>query len=160
VFDRLKDFPPSEIDTVIPLTQKILQPIKSLRDLTRQLVQYSGKGNCLTHRRELRCSERHNGQVYEKYRAKARLLSVPSGGDFPDHRIKAAFVSGGLVLVYNALVDHAVDDRYRVLVGGFCCGLIALLYGFYYALDMRSHFRAKPHLVEPGLFRLAGAFLG
>jgi predicted component of type VI protein secretion system len=43
VFDRLKDFPPSEIDTVIPLTRKILQPIKSLRDLTRQLVQCSGK---------------------------------------------------------------------------------------------------------------------
>jgi hypothetical protein len=41
VFDRLKDFPPSEIDTVIPLSRKILQPIKSLRDLTRQLMQYS-----------------------------------------------------------------------------------------------------------------------
>jgi hypothetical protein len=42
VFDRLEDFPPSEIDTVIPLSRIILQPIKSLRDLTRQLVQYSG----------------------------------------------------------------------------------------------------------------------
>ena len=36
VFDRLKDFPPSKIDTVIPLSRKILQPIKSLPDLTRQ----------------------------------------------------------------------------------------------------------------------------
>jgi hypothetical protein len=41
-FDRLKDFPRSEIDTVIPLTRKILQPIKSLPDLARQLVQFSG----------------------------------------------------------------------------------------------------------------------
>ena len=40
VFDRLKDFLPSAIDNVIPLSQKILQPIKSLSDLTRQLVQY------------------------------------------------------------------------------------------------------------------------
>jgi predicted component of type VI protein secretion system len=42
VFDRLKDFLPSAIDNVIPLSQKILQPIKSLSDLTRQLVQYPG----------------------------------------------------------------------------------------------------------------------
>lgn len=42
VFDRLKDFLRSEIDTVIPLAQKILQPIKSLTDLTHQLVQYPG----------------------------------------------------------------------------------------------------------------------
>ena len=33
---------PSEIDTVIPLSQKILHPIKSLSDLTRQLVQFPG----------------------------------------------------------------------------------------------------------------------
>jgi hypothetical protein len=42
VFDRLTDFPRSGIDTVIPLTQKIRQPIKSLTDLTHQLVQYTG----------------------------------------------------------------------------------------------------------------------
>jgi hypothetical protein len=59
VFDRLKDdagqdvqMPrspgmgvsglPSEIDTVIPLSQKILHPIKSLSDLTRQPVQFPG----------------------------------------------------------------------------------------------------------------------
>jgi hypothetical protein len=33
---------PSEIDTVIPLSQKILHPIKSLSDLTRQLAQFPG----------------------------------------------------------------------------------------------------------------------
>jgi hypothetical protein len=42
VFDRLTDFPHSEIDTVIPLLRKIRPPIKSLTDLARQLVQYSG----------------------------------------------------------------------------------------------------------------------
>jgi len=42
VFDRLRDFLRSEIDTVIPLVQKIPQPIKSLTDLTHQLVQYPG----------------------------------------------------------------------------------------------------------------------
>ncbi len=42
VVDRLKYFLPSEIDTVIPLSQKILQPIKFLSDLTRQLVQFPG----------------------------------------------------------------------------------------------------------------------
>jgi hypothetical protein len=42
VFDRLRDFPRSEIYTVIPLTPIIPQPIKSLTDLTHQLMQYSG----------------------------------------------------------------------------------------------------------------------
>ncbi len=60
VFDRLKDdagqdvqMPrspgmgvsglPSEIDTVIPLSQKILQPTKSLRDLTQPLIKHPGR---------------------------------------------------------------------------------------------------------------------
>jgi len=38
VFNRLKHFFPSEIATAIPLGQKMLQSIKSLSDLTRQLV--------------------------------------------------------------------------------------------------------------------------
>ena len=42
VFDRLKHFLASEIDTVIPLGKKMLQPIKSSTDLMRQLVQYPG----------------------------------------------------------------------------------------------------------------------
>ena len=41
VFDRLKYFRRSEIHKVIPLTQKILQPIKSLSDLTQQLAKHS-----------------------------------------------------------------------------------------------------------------------
>lgn len=40
VFARLEDFSQSKIDTVIPLLRKILQSIKSLTDLTRQLMQY------------------------------------------------------------------------------------------------------------------------
>jgi hypothetical protein len=40
VFDRLKNFLPSEIDIVISLGKKILQPIKSISDLSRQLVQF------------------------------------------------------------------------------------------------------------------------
>jgi hypothetical protein len=39
--DSLKDFPRSGIDTVIPLAPKILHPINSLRDFSRQLVQFS-----------------------------------------------------------------------------------------------------------------------
>jgi predicted component of type VI protein secretion system len=42
VFNRLKDFLPSEIDIVIPLSQKILQAIKSLRDLMQQLIKHPG----------------------------------------------------------------------------------------------------------------------
>jgi hypothetical protein len=42
VFDRLAISPLSEIDTVIPLNRKNRQPIKSLTDLTHQLVNYSG----------------------------------------------------------------------------------------------------------------------
>ena len=42
VFDCLTNFPHSEIHTGIPLPRKIRQPIKSLTDLTRQLVQYPG----------------------------------------------------------------------------------------------------------------------
>ena len=40
VLNRLKHFFPSEIATAIPLGQKMLQPIKSLSDLTRQLAQH------------------------------------------------------------------------------------------------------------------------
>ena len=43
VFDRLRNFPHSEIDNVIPLTRKIPQPIKSLTDLARQLVKFPGR---------------------------------------------------------------------------------------------------------------------
>ena len=39
VFDWLEHVLSSEIDTVIPLGQKMLQPTKPLADLTRQLVQ-------------------------------------------------------------------------------------------------------------------------
>ncbi len=40
IFDRLRDFPHSEIDNVISLTRKIPQPIKSARLL--QLVKFPG----------------------------------------------------------------------------------------------------------------------
>jgi hypothetical protein len=43
VFDRLTNFPLSGIDTVIPLDPKIRQSIKSLSDLTHQLVQLPGQ---------------------------------------------------------------------------------------------------------------------
>ena len=42
VFNHLRNFPPSEIVRAIPPGQKISQVIKSLTDLTRQLVQFSG----------------------------------------------------------------------------------------------------------------------
>ena len=41
IFDPLKKIPHSEIDTVIPLTRKILQEIKSLSDLTHQPTHFS-----------------------------------------------------------------------------------------------------------------------
>jgi len=42
VFDRRKDLLPSEIVPAIPLGQKIFPAVKSLTDLTRHLVQFSG----------------------------------------------------------------------------------------------------------------------
>jgi hypothetical protein len=39
VFNRLANFPHLEIDTVIPRDRIIPQPIKSLTDLTHQLMQ-------------------------------------------------------------------------------------------------------------------------
>jgi hypothetical protein len=42
VFDRQRDFLPSEIHKVIPLAQEIPLAIKSLTDLTHQLVQHAG----------------------------------------------------------------------------------------------------------------------
>ena len=42
VFDRLTNFPQSEMDTVIPLVRKIRQPLKSSTDLAQQLAQFPG----------------------------------------------------------------------------------------------------------------------
>ena len=42
VFDHRKDLLPSEIVPAIPLGQKIFPAVKSLTDLTRHLVQFSG----------------------------------------------------------------------------------------------------------------------
>jgi len=42
VFDRLRDFPYSETDTVVLFRRKVSQPGKALTDLTRQLVHYPG----------------------------------------------------------------------------------------------------------------------
>ena len=42
VFDRLRGFLRSAIHKVIPLTQKTPEPIKSLTDLTQQLMKHPG----------------------------------------------------------------------------------------------------------------------
>ena len=55
IFDRLTDFPHSEIDTVIPLPRIIRQSIKSSTDLTHQLVQHPGSVSPRPHANAIFC---------------------------------------------------------------------------------------------------------
>ncbi len=66
-------------------------------------------------------------------------------------------MASGFVLVDDALVDHAVDDRYGILVGRNSCVLVARITGVNDILDFATHQGAQTHIVLTGLFRLAGA---
>lgn len=68
-------------------------------------------------------------------------------------------MSRGLVLADDAFVDHAVNGRYRQLVGGRCGGAVASLTGIHNILDKCTHSGAQTHVVLAGFLRLAGALL-
>ena len=73
---------------------------------------------------------------------------------------EAALVTGGSILVDDALVDHAVDDRLSGLEGGRGIFRLAGVEGGTHFLDGSTHARALRHVVGPALHCLAGALLG
>jgi len=75
-------------------------------------------------------------------------------------RIQAALVASSLVLVDDALVDHAVDDRHGVLVGCHGSVFVAGITGIDDILDLGAHQGTQRHIVFAGLLGLAGAFPG
>jgi len=83
-----------------------------------------------------------------------------SDGECFNSLVQPAFVASGFVLVDDALVDHAVDDRHGVLVG--CCRsvLVAGITGLDDSLDLAAHEGAHAHIGLAGLLRLAGALSG
>ena len=66
-------------------------------------------------------------------------------------------MTSGLVLGNNALVDHAVDDRYSILVGCCSCFLVAGIACIDDVFDLGAHHGPHTHVVLAGLLRLAGA---
>ena len=83
-----------------------------------------------------------------------------SGREGLDHLVQAALVSGSLILINNAFVDHAVDHGHGQFEGIGSCRLVAFFDCADNVLDVGPHFRAEPHIVETRLFRLAGALPG
>ena len=69
-------------------------------------------------------------------------------------------MAGSLVLVDDALVDHAVDDGHGGFVSVRRCCLVAFFDGTDDILDVRPQLRALAHLVKPGFLGLLGAFAG
>ncbi len=72
--------------------------------------------------------------------------------------VQAALVTGGLVLVDNAFVGHAVDDRYSFVISRFGYCWVAANNCGVYLFDRRADERPEAGVVCPTLFRLAGAF--
>ena len=64
----------------------------------------------------------------------------------------------GLVAMDQALVGHAVDRGYSVLVGSFSCRLIAFFNSVVNAFDVGTHHSAHAHVVGATVNGLAGAF--
>jgi len=58
------------------------------------------------------------------------------GGERFDPLVQPALMASGLVLIDDALVDHAVDDRYRILVGCNSSILVAGITGLDDILDL------------------------
>ena len=73
------------------------------------------------------------------------------GGERFNPLVQPALVSSGLVLVDDALVDHAVDDRYGVLVGRHSRIFVAGIACVDDILDFGTHQGAQPHVVLAGL---------
>ena len=64
------------------------------------------------------------------------------------------------VLGDDALIDHTVDHRYRVLVGSRRGRFVTGITGNDNALDLGTHHRTQAHIVFAGFLRLTGAFSG
>jgi len=62
------------------------------------------------------------------------------------------------VLLNNALVDHAVDDRHGILVGRLCSVLVTGITCLDDVLNFGAHARAQPHIVLASFLGLLGAF--
>ena len=71
--------------------------------------------------------------------------------------IQPTLMARGFVLRNDTLIDHAVDDRYGILVRRCGCIFIAGITGLDDILDLGSHHRAQAHVVLAGFLRLAGA---
>ena len=69
-------------------------------------------------------------------------------------------MASSLVLVDDAFVDHAIDDRYGVLIGCHGSVLVAGITSLDDTLDLGTHQSAHAHVGLAGLFRLAGALPG
>jgi len=69
-------------------------------------------------------------------------------------------MASGLILIYDAFIDHAVDDRYGILVGCYRSILVAGIAGPDDILDFGSQKGAQTHIVLTGLLRLARALPG
>ena len=61
--------------------------------------------------------------------------------------IQAALVASGLVLVNDALIGHAVDDRYGAGISGLGCLRVTAFYGSVYFLDLGAHQGAQAGVV-------------
>ena len=83
-----------------------------------------------------------------------------SGDEGFNPLVQPALVASSLVLVDDALVDHAVDDRYCILIGRHGSVFVAGITGLDDILDLGTHQGAHAHIGLAGLLRLAGAFPG
>jgi len=86
-----------------------------------------------------------------------RVLRYLSNGECFDSLVQAALVTCSFVLGHNAFVDHTVDHRHSLFIGGRCCVLVAGITCLNNVLDLGAHKRTHAHVVLAGLFRLAGA---
>jgi len=83
-----------------------------------------------------------------------------SGGECLDSLVEAALVAGSLVLIDDALVDHAVDDWHSFLVSCHSSVFVAGITGLDDILNLGAHQGAHAHIVLAGLLRLARALPG
>jgi hypothetical protein len=87
----------------------------------------------------------------------AKFQEDHAGSQCLDLRVQAALVPRCLVLVNDALVGHAVDDRHRLGVGRFRLLRVAGLDGGDDALDVGAHEGTQARVVRAALLGLAGA---
>ena len=77
-----------------------------------------------------------------------------SDGEGFNSLVQPALVASGLVLVDDALVNHAVDDGHGILVGCRGSVFVAGITGLDDILDLCPHEGAHAHIGLAGLFRL------